>query len=382
MPIPEKLKRFLIGNSALSFSTPIIQMTLLWLIYKEIQNPLLFIPIASARPISQVLISPLAGYVSDKFDRRKANFILGIFARLSSLTVVIFLIFHSILFIIFFFILRVIFSMFSVMIGSVAFYQIVPREMQKQAIFINRIVYESSEIAGTISWYFLLSYLGVFTAILGLIISMIGGIIFYTFQMGGGHENVSLSSGFKLFKEKNVLRLTTFGTASIQGAIWMIVSYAPALIIIYHGTSLIYDISQVIFSLSFIIGSWIMKRFKSVLKIITYTLPIYFSIFILMIIHNPWIVVYGLGAIGIADSIYEIYWLRGMQNGAGEELLGSAIGVDEFVTAISRLSFSLLAGYLYTTVMLLVPFSGLLTMSAVTLWYIKNINILKKISID
>jgi len=109
MPIPEKLKRFLIGNSALSFSTPIIQMTLLWLIYKEIQNPLLFIPIASARPISQVLISPLAGYVSDKFDRRKANFILGIFARLSSLKVVIFLIFHLILFVMFFFILRVIF---------------------------------------------------------------------------------------------------------------------------------------------------------------------------------------------------------------------------------------------------------------------------------
>ncbi len=267
------------------------------------------------------------------------------------------------------------------MIGSVGFYQLVPKEMQKHAMFLNRLISEILGIIGIVSWYFLFTYIGVYTAVLGLAISMIGGIIFYTFEMGGSHENASLSSGFKLFKEKEVLRLTTFATSSIQGAIWTILSYAPALIIIYHGTSLIYDFSQIIYSLSFVVGSWIMKKFKSVIKVIAYTLPIYYSIFIMMFIHNPWTVVYGLGAIGLADGIYEIFWIRGMQAGAGEELLGSAIGVDEFITASFRLSFSFIAGYLFATVSL-VPILGLITMGAVTLLYAKNINIIKKISVD
>ncbi|AWR95776.1 hypothetical protein [Acidianus brierleyi] len=148
----------------------------------------------------------------------------------------------------------------------------------------------------------------------------------------------------------------------------MVYLYPAALIQIMHGTTFQYTIVQIGFYGSWLVGSWIMMKYKSPVKIIITSMFLNFLVFILLIPFNPWLIALSVASVGLGDSIHELLWIKIFRT-ASEKLLGSVYGVDEFVTNLFRLGYDSIAGYFYTVDFTIVPIIGLLTITAVSISY-------------
>jgi len=148
----------------------------------------------------------------------------------------------------------------------------------------------------------------------------------------------------------------------------MVYLFAAALVQIMHGNYLEYTATQIGFYDSWLVGSWIMTKFKDSIKIMKAVIPLYFSVFLFIFIHNPWLVSLSVTSVGFADSIHSILWLKIMKS-ASEKLFGSVMGIDNLVTDSLRLGYDTVAGYLYSIDFLAVPILGIITITLVSFSY-------------
>lgn len=105
-------------------------------------------------------------------------------------------------------------------------------------------------------------------------------------------------------------------------------------------------------------------------KLVVTSFAMYFLVFIVLSLKNPWLIGLSTGSVGIGDSLTEIIWIKAMRI-ARQELMASVLGIDEFITAGFRLGYGSIAGTLYTD-FLVVPIIGVITIAGVALAYIKN----------
>jgi len=363
-----RLRTYIIGNGFGSFGMPLMDMTLLWLLYEILKNPILYIPIASARPIAIILFSSISGYISDKLDRRIILLVFGLLNRIFVIATLISIIFNQPILSIVFFLIRTIGQVNTQLAGSAAFLQILPKDYVQRGMFFNRLVKESLTIIGILIWPFVFYNIGGLVAVIGVVVSLIGLLIQIRIDLGGRGKEIHFRDGFiEYLKKKNIFFISIV-TAITQGALSMVYLYPAALIQIMHGTTFQYTIVQIGFYGSWLVGSWIMMKYKSPVKIIITSMFLNFLVFILLIPFNPWLIALSVASVGLGDSIHELLWIKIFRT-ASEKLLGSVYGVDEFVTNLFRLGYDSIAGYFYTVDFTIVPIIGLLTITAVSISY-------------
>ncbi|AWR95775.1 MFS transporter [Acidianus brierleyi] len=171
-----RLRTYIIGNGFGSFGMPLMDMTLLWLLYEILKNPILYIPIASARPIAIILFSSISGYISDKLDRRIILLVFGLLNRIFVIATLISIIFNQPILSIVFFLIRTIGQVNTQLAGSAAFLQILPKDYVQRGMFFNRLVKESLTIIGILIWPFVFYNIGGLVAVIGVVVSLIRSI--------------------------------------------------------------------------------------------------------------------------------------------------------------------------------------------------------------
>ncbi|AEE93337.1 hypothetical protein Ahos_0449 [Acidianus hospitalis W1] len=365
-------KIFIINNGFSAFGLNLIDMTLLWILYLALKNPILYIPVASAKPIGTLLLSSFTGYIADKYDRKKLFAITGTIHRILPIFIVYFVIisFNPILAVILY-VVRTGLTIVTTNTITPSFIQNLPEDKMKKVMFYNRAVKESSTILSIVIWPLFYAFYSGWTVIPGIILATIGFALIFTLPLGGkGGKKVKFREALKEYRRKEIFFIS-MTTAVSQGALGMVYLYSAAIIQILHGNTIQYTLAQLGFYLSWLIGPWMMTKFNNVTKLVVTSFAMYFLVFIVLALKNPWLIGLSTGSVGIGDSLTEIIWIKAMRM-ARQELMASVLGIDEFITAGFRLGYGSIAGTLYATDFFAVPIIGVITIAGVALAYTKN----------
>jgi len=190
-----RFKTWLVSNGLSSLGLPLMDMTLLWLFYVMLKNPILYIPVASARPIMIIVTSLFSGYAADKYDRRTILLIFGFLNRIFTIVTIIFIIFDNPLLAVLSFLIRTLGVVLTQTVGSISLLQLIPNDYLQRGIFLNSLVKESLTIIGILSWPLLFYRIGGMTAIIGVIFAIIGLIYRIKLDLGGRGKTVSFKDG-------------------------------------------------------------------------------------------------------------------------------------------------------------------------------------------
>ncbi|MBP1357733.1 MAG: hypothetical protein JZD40_04510, partial [Sulfolobus sp.] len=222
-----------------------------------------------------------------------------------------------------------------------------------------------------ILWPFIFSHLGLYTLLLGAVGYIISALSLIGLKVVGGSKDVSISTGYKLFKKNSAAKGMILGIGLDQGAVFIVLNFMALIVKLFHGTDLDLALGTEGYTLSTIIGSYIMTKMHNPKSILIANVLLKFSIFPVFFLHNPLIVVYQGSAIAFADSIITNLYYVALRNASGKELLGSIMGFDELISNTSRTSMMFLSGFLYSLSILYVFGLGMILMTASTVMYFK-----------
>lgn len=146
-------KIFIINNGFSASGLNLIDMTLLWILYLALKNPILYIPVASAKPIGTLLLSSFIGYIADKYDRKKLLIISGTIHRVLPIFIIYFVIisFNPVLAVILY-VVRTGLTIVTSNTITPSFIQNLPEDKMKKVMFYNRIVKESSTVNSNLAF--------------------------------------------------------------------------------------------------------------------------------------------------------------------------------------------------------------------------------------
>ncbi|MCH1770166.1 hypothetical protein [Metallosphaera sp.] len=339
MPSPldyPDFKRFIINNAITSGVFPLSEMTVMWLFYLNLHNLLLYSLVASSRVIARIAVSPLAGYLGDRYDRGRVIFLTKAISPGFLVALALLMGFHAYLLGILVVYARAFNSEITTQTGSASIVTMVPREMMSRAIFINRSFKEPSTLAGTLAWPFLLNVLGPYVLLISATALAVSLPLIRNLKINQGKKDVNLLTGFRLFFSRSEARGAILGLAIDQGAISFLVNYTPLLVSLEGGTEIFYSLAQAAFYLGILSGSYVVTKLKSsaVMDIINLVLKV--SLFPPLLLHTPWVLLYSMFALTFADANLEIMWFRALRKGAGDDYLTSILGVDELMTNVAR----------------------------------------------
>ncbi|BDC18925.1 MFS transporter [Acidianus sp. HS-5] len=365
-------KTFIINNGFAAFGLNLIDMTLLWILYLALKNPVLYIPVASAKPIGTLLLSNITGYLADKYDRKKLFIITGVSHRVLPIFIVFFVLisFNPFLAVVLY-IIRTALSIVTTNTVTPSFIQNLPESELKKVSFYNRAVKEGSTVVSILIWPLLYEIYTGWAVIPGIIFATIGFALVLTLPLGDKEgKKVKFREALKEYRRKEIF-FVSMTTAISQGALGMVYLYSAAIVQVLHGNDIQYTLAQLGFYLAWLIGPWIMTKFNNVVKLATTSFAMYFLVFLVLFLKDPWLIGISTGGVGIGDALTEIIWIKAMRM-ARRELMASVMGIDEFFTAASRLGYGSIAGALYATDFLAVPIIGLITIAGVAIAYTKN----------
>lgn len=367
------IRAYVASNGAIAFGTVFIDATLYWLLYAIIQNPILYIPVAAAQPISKLAFSYIAGYIVDKYDKKVSVTLYGTLVRVSGLLAAIFIAFNNPLLAVIFFLVRWIAGTFSEIVIQTVTITNVPKEEIAKLNFYLRLTKEPSEIVASLIWPFVLPHLQAWTIAIGVVISEIGVGIrgHFTPSEKGKRKEISLKDGALEYIRNKVIFSTGIPLIIAQGALSMVYLYYAAIIQILNGTPLEYSLARIMYSASFVIGGWIGIRIRNPSTRVILTFISYIITFLALIPKNPWLLTLSLFGVGFGDEIYATLLYMSFRT-VRAEIFGSIAGFDELVTNAVRVGYNSLAGFLYDTVYDYVPVFGLVTIAAFGLLLYKN----------
>ncbi|QKQ99154.1 MFS transporter [Metallosphaera tengchongensis] len=341
MPSPldfKDFKRFTVNNAITSGVYPLSEMTVMWLFYENLHSLFLFSLVASARVVVRIFISPLGGVLGDRFDRGKVYLVLKFMTPFILVALSLSMATDGYIIGILLVYIRAIISELTSLMGSTSLATLLPKDLLPRGIFVNRVLKEISSVSGTILWPFLLKYLGPYVLFISALATILTLPLIWNLKINPRNTNVKVTTGFKLFLSKPEVRGAVLGVAIDQSAISYILNYAPLLVQMEGGGALFYSLANIAFYIGMVVGSFIGSRIKNLGLISVINLALKTSLFLPLLLHNPWAVVYAMLAITLADGNLEILWLMSLRKGAGDQYLSSVMGVDEMVTNIGRLS--------------------------------------------
>ncbi|WP_187152701.1 hypothetical protein [Acidianus manzaensis] len=335
-----------------------MELTLYWLLYKVINNPFLYVPVAAAQPISKLGFSYIGGYIADKYNNRKMYLTYSVLNRASILLSALFVYLDNPLLAVIFFLARWANVTLGAQVTETTIFKKIPKEEIAKGYYYIRLGKEILEIAGILSWPILLSYFQVWTAGIGAIVSEIGVIILSRFMSNERSKKViSFSQGIKEYFSNKTIFSVFFPLSIIEGGIGMVYFFPAALIQLMHGTAIEYTVAEVVGSLSRLIGSWVSTKITSSVKLAIGSILSYLLVFISLIPKDPWLVGLGLFGVGFGDSLYAVIFYTALKM-SRNEVYGSILGIDEIVTNSIRLAYEGVAGLLYSIAYYAVPLLG------------------------
>ncbi|MEM4223621.1 MAG: hypothetical protein QXZ33_06685, partial [Metallosphaera sp.] len=216
MPSPldyPDFKRFIINNAITSGVFPLSEMTVMWLFYLNLHNLLLYSLVASSRVIARIAVSPLAGYLGDRYDRGRVIFLTKAISPGFLVALALLMGFHAYLLGILVVYARAFNSEITTQTGSASIVTMVPREMMSRAIFINRSFKEPSTLAGTLAWPFLLNVLGPYVLLISATALAVSLPLIRNLKINQGKKDVNLLTGFRLFFSRSEARGAILGLA-------------------------------------------------------------------------------------------------------------------------------------------------------------------------
>ncbi|WP_287689360.1 MFS transporter [Metallosphaera javensis (ex Sakai et al. 2022)] len=341
MPSPldyPDFRRFIVNNAITSGVFPLSEMTVMWLFYVNLHNLLLFSLVASSRVISRIVVSPIAGYLGDRYDRGKVLFVTKAISPAFLVVLALLMGYHMYLAGLAVVYARAFNSEMSTQTGSASIVTMVPKELMSRAIFINRSFKEPSTLAGTLAWPFLLNYLGPYVLFISATALAISLPLVRNLRINQGKKEVNLLTGFKIFITRPEARGAILGLAVDQAAISFLINYTPLLVSLEGGTQIFYSLAQAAFYVGIFFGSYVVTKLKSSSLMDLINLVLKVSLFPPLLLHTPWALLYSMFALTFADANLEIMWFRALRKGAGDEYLTSIIGVDELMTNVGRIT--------------------------------------------
>lgn len=194
-----------------------------------------------------------------------------------------------------------------------------------------------------------------------------------------GSKEAKIFSGYPLFKNNNLLRGIILTVAIDQGVIYMFYNYVPTIIQMFAGTTIIYSIASTLFKVFSTLGSYFAKYFNSSQIMIGNAL-LEMTIFLSLLLKNPWVTVYGDSVIAFSNALLGLVWMNALREGAGDKNLGSIMGIDELFSNTSRIFSISVAGYLYTIGIFAVPLAGI-SILLVELLFVKKYKEMRNVKI-
>lgn len=355
-------KAFVASNSFIAFGNMLIELTLYWLLYAAIQNPILYIPVAAADPISKLAFSYIAGYLVDKYNKRFSVILYGTLYRVFALLTALCIIFHNPVLAVVCFLAKSSASTFSeVTVQTISFTSVSKEEIAKMSFYL-RLTKEPSEILSSAIWPFLLPsfqawLVGIGVAISGASVAVRG---YFAPNERGKKKTVSLRDGAKEYIFNKTIFAVAFPLIIAEGAISMIYLYYAAVIQILHGTPFQYSLARIVFNASQIIGSWLATRITVASRIVMISFFSYLLVFISLIPQNPWLISLSLFGVGFGDNLYAPLLYTAFRT-ARQEIFGSIVGFDELATNAVRVCYDNLAGFLYDAAYEFVPLIGFIS---------------------
>ncbi|AWR98005.1 MFS transporter [Acidianus sulfidivorans JP7] len=357
----KSLKSYIVYNGIANFGSIYMNLTLYWLLYKVINNPILYIPVAAAEPVSRFAFSYIGGYIADKYNNRKMYLLFSSLNRVFVLLTTLFIILDNPLLAVISFLLRWTNAMLGAQVSQATTFRKISKEEIAKATYYLRLAKETLEISAIISWPFLLYHFQALTAIIGLVVSEAGVLGIARYMSNERSKKViSFKQGIKEYFSNKTIFFTYLPFSIVEGGLAMVYFFPAALIQILHGTAIEYTFAEILSSLSRLLGSWTATKITKSENLGLLSAIAYFFVFIALIPENPWLVGVSLFFLGFGDSLYSVIFYTALKT-AKAELYGSILGIDEFITNAFRLPYEGIAGVLYNVAYLGVPILGIAT---------------------
>ncbi|WP_016731054.1 MFS transporter [Saccharolobus islandicus] len=301
-----------------------------------------------ARPLVRVFVSYFMGYISDKYNRAKLFYITRGVAAVLLLPLTLAFIYHSIPWIFGVYYIRTIIVELSNNVGYVAYYAVVPEQVRAKAIFYIRIFSMASRVVSGAIWFLIYQSIGAYDLLLTAILGLIGLAMLKSFNIGGGSERVKLTTAIDFFRKDERVRGIILLYSVTDGLTYSINYLLPLLILVYHGTEEIYSLSQTLLYGVLVIASFIMTKMKDPVKIAATYILSGFLFYMVLVYPSPYVLLISLLLYGFGSGFIENYVMATIKQSAGDEFLGSVLGLDVLVTSSLEILVILLAQYLIT----------------------------------
>ncbi|MCY0859777.1 MAG: MFS transporter [Sulfolobaceae archaeon] len=363
-------RRFSYSVASFTAVRQILQLTVFWLL-ASILPAYLYGIVIGVRPLILIGLSPIGGYISDKYGRVKPTIISRLISSVLLIPLMYAFIARNIALIILVYFIRAFFQDLSNSLSVVLNYAVLPNDAREKAMFYLYVISSSFDATTVLIWPFLFNLINVYILFLAAIGYAVSSILLIGINVPYAKRNVSISTGYKLFKKNNAAKAMILGLSIDQGAINMVLQFMALIVTLFHGTTLDYSLGYEAYTLTTILGSYIMTRFHNPTGILVTNIVLKFSIFPLFLLHNPLIIIYQGFAIAFADSLISNLYYVALRSASGDEYLGSIIGFDEFVANLSRSSTGFVAGFLYAISSLDIMTLGLGIMAVSTIMYFR-----------